>query len=455
MNQNTKYIEPNIEKGITLVALIVTIIILLVLAGITVASLTGDNGLIGKAGEAKNTTERANEKEELEVAVIRFTDKRGNLDATMIVNGLQKEIKNLKEVANTDGKFPVKVEYKNGHKYGITQDGDIIENLIGAGDTAPSDSNAVYLSGKDTAVIPAEFTVSGTEGETSIENGLVVIDQNQNEWVWIPVSSEDLSTLYAEDNIGWIMSGTGEGTATNAIITKYKTTGTQSRGTPGTTSAREPDTVVGSGAQYDATYYSQAGYSSFEKMVEGLSNDYKDMIESIKKYEGFYVGRYELSSVGTQKNQEALTSKNWYQLYKKCREIKDDNDKAVSTMIFGCLWDQVCRFISTAKDASGNTINLTDSRKYGNYNDSVSPANIGNGSKQKTGSNEAWKTNNIYDLAGNCWEWTQEATATNFRIFRSSSYKNSGSRNPVSYREGSYTTYTDSHWSSRPILYIK
>ncbi len=56
------------NKGITLMALALTIIVLLILSGITIAALTGDNGLIGKSGEAKNATERANEKEELEVA---------------------------------------------------------------------------------------------------------------------------------------------------------------------------------------------------------------------------------------------------------------------------------------------------------------------------------------------------------------------------------------------------
>ena len=96
------------------------------IVGVTIALLTGDNGIINKSGDAKYITEISNEKEELEVAVIRFSDKRGNLDPTKMVNGLQKEIKNLKEVSNTDGKFPVKVEYKNGHKYQVSKDGDII-----------------------------------------------------------------------------------------------------------------------------------------------------------------------------------------------------------------------------------------------------------------------------------------------------------------------------------------
>lgn len=44
------------QKGITLVALVITIIILLILAGITVATLSGDNGLFNRAKQAKNNT---------------------------------------------------------------------------------------------------------------------------------------------------------------------------------------------------------------------------------------------------------------------------------------------------------------------------------------------------------------------------------------------------------------
>ena len=131
-------------------------------------------------------------------------------------------------------------------------------------------------------------------------------------------------------------------------------------------------------------------------------------------------------------------------------------------MIFGCQWDQVCKFITTAKDANGDTISLTDSTKYGNYYNSQAPANGGNyeksGSyavKKNTGSNEAWKTNNIYDLAGNCWEWTQEAYSTSRRAFRGGGYGSSGDGFPVTYRYYSIPTDTSNDVSSRPTLYLK
>ena len=59
------------NRGITILALSITIIILLILAGVTITALTGENGLIKSTGEAKNETEIANEKEILERATAR------------------------------------------------------------------------------------------------------------------------------------------------------------------------------------------------------------------------------------------------------------------------------------------------------------------------------------------------------------------------------------------------
>ena len=406
------------NRGITLIALVITIIVLLILAGITIASLTGNNAIISKSGEAKNASEIANEKEELEVEVIRFSDKRGNLDPDKVVNGLNKDLKNLKEATNTNGKFPVKVEYKNGHKYQITEDGDIFIS-VDAGDTAPSDSNAVYTSGNYTAVIPAGFTVSATE--SSIENGLVVTDgtTNQNEWVWIPVSSSDLAKMYTEDTTGWNMLGTSGDTAVNTKLRTRELT-TQNtfklgnrelkRTNPGLTEDpyyREPDVL--SDYDTDQKYRTQAGFGNLADMATKLKDDYKDMIDSVRENGGFYIGRYELGKDSSNNPQvkegTVRNSTNWYNLYSACKSFS--SGKVEARMIWGCQWDQVCRFISTLGD--NKVSSLDDSTSYGNYSGSTD---------YKTGTRNNCITNNIYDLAGNCWEWTQEAYYTSYRAIR-------------------------------------
>lgn len=344
---------------------------------------------------------------------------------------------------------PTNGEFNNNNNEGI-------ENMsLQQGQTATV--NSPYISDGKKAIIPAGYTVSNVEGETSIDNGLV-IRKDGNEWVWIPVSSADLAAMYTENATGWTMSGT-------EVVTKYKSLGDRisdpygsiRRDNPGSSSYREPDVLEDDD---DEEYLSQAGLgANIREAATKLRDDYKEMIDSVKKNGGFYIGRYELSNAGTKKNQPSLYGINWYKFYKACRDIEGSSNYVVTTMIFGCQWDQVCKFISTAK-VDGEPISLTDSRKYGNYSNSQAPANTGNYvqyQKQNTGSNEAWKTNNIYDLAGNYSEWTQEAVTTITRVHRGGHLASDGAQAPVT-RRGSYYQTMDTTrmpFTSRPVLYIK
>ena len=285
------------------------------------------------------------------------------------------------------------------------------------------------------AVIPAGFTVSDVKvvnentgviekDETSIENGLVVRDKSENEWVWIPVSSSDLALMYTQDNTGWTMLGTS---APNEVVTKYKSLGvtlgsiTLDRTDPGLTADpyyREPDVL----SSYDTnqTNLTQAGFSDLLDMATKLKDDYKDMIGSVKKNGGFYVGRYELGKDAINNPQvkagPVMNNTNWYKLYKACKSFSNGNVK--SRMIWGCQWDQVCRFIK----GNGENSIIDNSISYGNYNNSTGDATTNSGTSNfnnTTGQlNDNWKIKNIYDMAGNCWEWTQEAYNTSRRSNR-------------------------------------
>ena len=251
----------------------------------------------------------------------------------------------------------------------------------------------------------------------SIENGLVVTDgtTNQNEWVWIPVSSSDLAKMYTEDTTGWNMLGTSVNTK---LKTKELTTqntfklGSRElpRTNPGTTADpcyREPDVL--STYDTDQSYRTQAGFGDLADMATKLKNDYKDMIDSVRENGGFYIGRYELGKDASNnprvKEGNVMEDTNWYNLYSACKSFS--SGKVESRMIWGCQWDQVCRFISTLGD--NKVSSLDDSTSYGNYSGSTD---------YKTGTRNNCITNNIYDLAGNCWEWTQEAYGTDCRASR-------------------------------------
>ena len=215
-----------------------------------------------------------------------------------------------------------------------------------------------------------------------------------------------------------------------------------SRSTTNTEEWREPDLIVGiDSASYDKTesyYKTILGYDSPKAMAEAFTRDYANMIASIQKYGGFYIGRYELSDEGVQKGKATLTMTKWYNLYKKCTTL-NASDKVESKMIWGIQWDLACDFISK----KGEQKSIINSTTWGNYSNSTENAAVMDGetkkygSKQVTGYSEYWKANNIYDIAGNCWEWTQEANNTYYRAYRGGSYRSGGSSCPASSRYSS------------------
>ena len=288
---------------------------------------------------------------------------------------------------------------------------------------------------------------SSSPAQSSVDNGLVIKDSKGNEWVWIPVEESVLSSMYVTSNDGIAISG-DVGVATN-LYTKSTTIGREgdtailTRGLPNTTDYSEPDLIVGSdGVSYDKneSYYKAIlGYDSPKTMAEEFTTDYANMINSLKKYGGFYIGRYELSNEGVQKGKATLTNTNWYNLYKKCTTL-NASEKVESRMIWGIQWDLTCDFISK----KGEQKSITNSTTWGNYNNSTGNAAVMDGgtkkygSKQVTGYSEYWKANNIYDLTGNCYEWTQEAGSTYYRANRGGGYGSNGSSNPASSRYNDY-----------------
>ena len=309
----------------------------------------------------------------------------------------------------------------------------------------------------DTAVIPEGFQVSRKSGEDTIEKGLVVIDSNENEWVWIPVSKEHLELMYEENSSGWQMSIEAE-----AIYSKYITKSTMLGNTVISrdftdTNYREPDVL--SYAMSDANianYKDILGFSSEIEMAKRLRDDYKEMIDSIRKNGGFYVGRYELGKDENDNPQlkkgTVMNNTNWYNLYKACSSFSNENLE--SRMIWGCQWDQVCRFVNE----HGDKVSLDDSRSYGNFSDSTvsedicGPTNFNN----TTGRSEYWKANNIYDIAGNCLEYTQEASGVSSRVYRGGEYRRTGSeRKSITYCSSNDANDGKVYIATRPVLYFK
>ncbi len=153
-----------------------------------------------------------------------------------------------------------------------------------------------------------------------------------------------------------------------------------------------------------------------------------------------------------QKGQTVLTIENWYNLKKACTNIISTS-YAQSTMIYGNQWDEVMSWLKTTEFASDPSKVDSDSSSWENYYNSTGGAETGSGEKRSAGYNEAWQANNIYDLAGNYTEWTQETYDTNYRVYRGGSYNASGTS--ASYRSSHFPSNMISDDSSRPALYIK
>ena len=286
----------------------------------------------------------------------------------------------------------------------------------------------------------------------AVDYGLVIKDKKDNEWVWIPVP--DVTVICDIYNI---TEYTLTGTSVKAkLYSKSEIISGETRTTPGTNADpfyREPDLVTGlENTSQDAMYYqTMLGFDSKEQMAETFVENYTKMIESIKEYGGFYIGRYELSEAGVQKNQPTLVYTNWYNLYKKCKEL-NASDKVETRMIWGCQWDVTMNWLISSGAKTSNEVN-TDSSSWGNYKETSVKADDGktelkaSGTKEKlnTGKTTFTMANNIYDLAGNCFEWTQEANNTDSRACRGGDYFGSfGSSKPASSRFGDYPGGSDS-----------
>lgn len=360
------------------------------------------------------------------------------------------------------------------------------------------------------AYVPAGYYV---DTNSNIDTGLVITDSvdangysKGNEWVWVPVetaanSEEEDRKFYvvASGNLkgadivteqspavtyskyGKLYSFTGNTRETYGTFNPYGT-GAANLVTPAETSGyREPSLLT------DSTYGDEANITSIAKRDETGNfaageiksvasqylTDYNNMVTSVETYGGFYIGRYELAKVSqgslyVAKVQpgETYTNETWFSLYNKCLNLNKAGTSTETSMIYGSLWDATMQWLSSSYDV-GYTGN--DYSGYGNYKrEAVTVSNSDNSTtivvkkkfssqKLKTGQTSYTKSNNIYDLSGNCCDCTQEAAGgTDKRVFRGGHYDSDNTAFTYSAsRANPYPSSNYDYSSSRPQLYIK
>ena len=470
------------NKGITLIALVITIIVLLILAGVTIATLTGDNGILTKAQSAKTQNDKATAKEKVDLAIAASLDETGKINLGQLktnlnnIDGINPKVGDI-----TDSRFPLEVTV-DGTKVTIKKDsnGKYSTSVGESTGSSGGGQEEEQISDHSEVVVPTITATGNLANKPNIKEvrqgnipipqgynyikgdkigGAVITDaasgkeKEGNEFVWVPVD-----TL---SNMAVPTSGTDANRNTNyrGVLYNWNTDATGNTAydwSADSTSYREP-----ANSSSDSTSKNSSWTSTL------YQEEYNKMIKSVSQYGGFYVGRYEMSLNSETKNAESkygATSANakdtdtnqWYGLYNKAKtyapEKNSDNtenasQKVVSSMIWGSQYDAMLKWMK------GNKINVTSS--------SPTDLSIGNTSRNTTrvtgGANNGQtvskdKLSNIYDLLGNIREWTQEAISTAYRISRGGYY--SGSYAPSS-RTDNYPASTFSSYGSRLTLYIK
>ena len=408
------------QNGITLIALVVTIVVLIILATVSINAVLGQNGIIGKAKQAKESYEKSVKAEDTAMQEL--------LNEMAQYNGGS---------SSDDGKVTLPDGW-NGDKVNPVKSED---NIV--------------------VPVPKGYTASTVTGEKSVSSGFVIKEGSNggatsgiNEFVWVPVSN--ISDIYdSANNAGqlWDFSGT---TSSKRTYPTTKNSG-----------YREPDVVTGassgsdstSGTKYDAvsTNLQQAGMSSTataSTFKTQLQNEFNEMIKSVKTYGGFYIGRYETGNLSqtkavVQKNNTDIGGPTWYTMYKMCKTIKA-NDNVATSMLWGCQWDATLRWMQTSSDSEVANF-PTNSEGKGNYKGTQGDTNI----LISTGSNNSYAVNNIYDMAGNVFDWTLEAYYEDSRVGRGGNYGYTASSTPASSRLYDYPTSNRNSSGCRSTLYIK
>ena len=440
------------EQGITLIALVVTIVVLLLLAGVSIAMLTGENGIIKRAQDAKENTRGGEVKERVDMAAIE------------------------NEIKGTDSK---------------TTKADMISELEGEGKLTDEEVEALQTTdiitiGDEEVLIPGGATISKILGEyEDVDKGIVIyiipkdetpdweadadtdgildVQEDYDQFVWVPVPNAilDLSSEFDTLDEDGIIEKVQEQIDAEKYPMAIKTNETDYIGvlyqfteeggkvkveplindvngytwTPlSDDDCREP-AYLSNGSSADGSSYNNTNPKVSQDL---LQQDFKTMVNKVSSQKGFWVGRYETSTMyggsNGHDNSQDTTNKvkivrgttdgintvDWYRMYaqqKSYRSLTEISSSRTSSMIWGSQWDQIMIWMKEVENEAKKSFYVLNALGMGNYgtdddsdSDTTAPA--------PTGNLDNYKVKNVFDLAGNVNDWTLEAYRTSHRISR-------------------------------------
>ena len=417
------------QKGITLIALVVTIVVLLILAGVSVNAIFSENGIIKRAQDAQN---KMNNAQESDLNALNDLDKWINNQVNGITGG-----------GTTGGDANPSTTQKISTLVGKVVDKNTkAEDAYGNKITIPKGFKVVAHG---TVAGSATYTYSG-DNIPAVQDGIVIENGTDgNQFVWVPVG-----TIKNKNN------------TTNTItLGRYEfdsNTGALKSNTPVQVASVENCTQeVTINTNYKELSVFRAGNSATDSTAQNATaRNLEEFISTTLANGGYYIARFEASGtaskITSKYNQTVLGNITQPNAAKVAREmygeVKENNELVyASDLVNSYAWDTAIIFIQTYSTE-------TDASSYASQNKSTSFANTGK-------SND--KYCNIFDMSGNADEWTTEySTYSNGSyfypcVYRGGSYDTADGKaySYTSYRGYSNTTYSNSDLSLRSLLYVK
>ena len=471
------------EKGITLIALVVTIVVLLILAGVSVNAIFSENGIIKRAKDAQNKMNQAAENDQKGINELsNWLDSKINGNSGGNTTG-----------GNTTGGDDTSTTQKISTLVGKVVDKNTkAEDAYGNKITIPKGFKVVAHG---TVAGSATYTYSG-DNIPAVQDGIVIENGTDgNQFVWVPVgtiknkdNTTNTITLgrysnFTKQNGNYVPAQTAENYKQETVI-RIGSTQNQNYTIAklGLESERENKVRVNKAIQLEGilenveviktaapaptTYDDYKEISTFRdgSKSDGSENatarDLKTFIETSQKNGGYYIARFEASEntttnkIESKYSQTVLTNIKQSNAAKLAREMYGEvkeNNKLVyaSDLVNSYAWDTAIIFIQTYSTG-------TDASMYASKNKGPT-----DGQKNTGLSND--KYCNIWDMSGNASEWTTEYSTDSGDsyfgpcVIRGGSYHTAGggAYGYTSNRDSSDAANSFSYGGLRPLLYVK
>lgn len=419
------------NKGVTLIALAVTIVVMLILAGVTISVLNGENGIVKQAQKAKEESKikELKEKVRIDIAGKRVENINGELRVSVLKEILDKYFDNVPVETQITSETKLKAKEEYGKYEMKISDIDVGEITYETSYTIFKDVNGEQVP------IPEGYIVSENSDENIVNKGLVISDSRGNEYVWISCTVDSSSNKLQYKRTEW---------------------GVEKDGTDNSRAIKDELTLKDIDVTYSKTDTDNGINEEISKEIVAQINAEK---ESIKKYGGYYIGRYEVGkdnkTAVIKAEQEPYVNIKWSKAYELAKGI-GGGEGATTYLCSSYSWDTAINFIqnTTGKNYATSIIGFNGNWKSQEVKDSsgkvIKPVNTA----QRLNTGLTTALCNIYDMGGNVEEFTTElnpGTSETVVLRGGYNYNNA----PAGYRWDVVSGYASSVSGFRATLFLK